>query len=338
LGDSNYLEDNPAASKLLKDEWFRQSLYQAVRQTAPSWWERIWVFQEYAAARKPPVFCFGKIKVESIEFKELLQSLHKHGFPSKEQSSYASTITATMEASRSRTAIEHIASLKNCLLNLETLRANKKESLNLLFAEMLKQTADAEATDPRDRIFSLIGFLKPEISDILKPDYERSIGSVCAAATYAYMLEMGITAAFSRVRLSLTKIGECPKPSWAITFDTFPGFGEYTLKTPFSCVLPTPVKVTTSCEAFQFNSKINSLYLPGWMFDHIREIVDQPSAELPPNYNSLFAKFMSFSRKASQYETYIDDPDDLGPDYIEYDWSAPGYSGSNPFMSISPIE
>jgi hypothetical protein len=86
-------------------------------------------------------------------------------------------------------------------------------AFNMPFAETLKQTSDAEATDPRDRIFSLIGFLKPDIADILKPDYTRSIGCVCAAASYAYMMEMGITATLSRVRLSLTRIGECPKPS-----------------------------------------------------------------------------------------------------------------------------
>lgn len=47
LGDSDDMENIPAARfkgdlASLKDEWFRRSLYQAVRETTPSWWERIW--------------------------------------------------------------------------------------------------------------------------------------------------------------------------------------------------------------------------------------------------------------------------------------------------------
>jgi hypothetical protein len=207
---------------------------------------------------------------------------------------------------------------------------------------MLRQTAHAEATDPRDRIFSLIGFLKPEVADILKPDYSRSIGSVCAAATYAYMLEMGVTAALSRVRLSLTRIGECPKPSWAIVFDTHPDFDEYTSKSPFECVGPVLENASTSSDALQFSNKLDSLKLQGWIFDQIGEIVDHPSAELPAEYNSLFAKFMAISKKAGRDETYLDTRDWL--DYPDSNQSRleneilQNTPGSNPYMSISPIE
>lgn len=120
------------------------------------------MWQEFAAARKPPVFCFGRVCIDSIEFSKLTLSLHKNKAESVVHSSNASSPTSASRPSRRRTTIEHIGSLRNCLDNLENLRAGKRASVNLPFAEMLSKTVEAEATDPRDRIFSLIGFLKPE--------------------------------------------------------------------------------------------------------------------------------------------------------------------------------
>ena len=341
LGDSNYLETHPAAGNLWKSEQRRQSLYQAVRETSPSWWERVWVFQEFAFARKPPVFCFGSHKIESMEFKTLLQSLNKISLHRKEQPPYAATSTGSRNLYRNRTAVERIASLKGCLDSLEVLRANRKKSLELSFAEMVKQTTDAEATDPRDKIFSLVGFLKPEVADVLRPDYSKSIGAVCAAASYTYILEMGITAALSRVRLSLSKIGECSKPSWAITFDTFPDFADYTSKSPFSCEPPYLESTSTSSKSLQFNSDINSLEIRGWAFDRVCEIVDHPSAELPSKYNELFAKFRAISKKAKRNESYIDAPDRLDPtdnDQLRVENEFVYTPGSNPYRPVSPLE
>lgn len=339
LGECNYLEGNAAAISSLKDEWFRQNLHQAVRETVPSWWERIWVWQEYAAARRLPAFCFGKVKIEFSEFENLLRSLHRRSDHSKEQPWEISTTTTVINAKRGHTAIERIASLKNCLDNLEKLRTKAPPS-NLAFAEMLQHTAEAEATDARDRIFSLTGFLKPDIADILKPDYSRSIGSVCAAATYADIIEMGVTAALSRVRLSLSRIGECSKPSWAMTFDTYPDFGEYVSKVRFDCSDQYMQDANKVIESIRFDKTFDSLHVLGYRFDSIRQVVEHPSSELPPKYNGLFAKFMAIGKKTGQTESNIDVEDKLGPgDYTSYESQILQFTpSSNPSMSVSPME
>lgn len=126
-----------------------------------------------------------------------------------------------------------------------------------------------------------------------------------------------------------------------MTFDTHPDFAEYISGSPFNCVGPVLEDTSTSSQLFRFNSEINSLKLKGWTFDHIHEIVDHPSAELPPKYNGLFAKFAAISKKTKKSESYIDDPDLLDPtdnDQSLFQNELQYTPGSNPYRPISPIE
>jgi hypothetical protein len=126
-----------------------------------------------------------------------------------------------------------------------------------------------------------------------------------------------------------------------MTFDTHPDFAEYISGSPFNCVGPVLEDTSTSSQLFRFNSEINSLKLKGWTFDHIHETVDHPSAELPPKYNGLFAKFAAISKKTKKSESYIDDPDLLDPtdnDQSLFQNELQYTPGSNPYRPISPIE
>lgn len=157
------------------------------------------------------------------------------------------------------------------------------------------------------------------------------------------MLEVGVTTALSRVPLQPSSIPEPSNPSRAINFDTSPDFGEYVLKSPFDCSIPTLSAATDNPEALQFDNKVGSLKLYGCRFDLIKNVVDHPSVKLPTEYGSLFAKFMSIGKKARRDEHYIDG-DEVGS---SADYSFENYNdqellqntpGTNPFILISPME
>ena len=131
-------------------EQMRASLLYAISKTFPRWWERVWIIQEVVIAASDPIFAFGSCTVSWEELESILNTC-------KTQLS----------------ALGLLAGLRFLITLKKRFDADK---LDLL--ETFELTKDANATDTRDKIYSLRGLLSSNIREFIRPDYKAAYGSV----------------------------------------------------------------------------------------------------------------------------------------------------------------
>ena len=150
------------ASCDIKFDGSNRCLNTALRTTTPHWWQRVWIIQEFVVAGRMPYFVFGAHVAPWPMLSGFLES-------------YATT----------RLHLE----LRDNLTNMAALRTRYQKEDTPTVLEALAMTSDSEASDFRDKIFSLVGFLSADTNRMLCPNYLDSCEKVFKRAILACICE-----------------------------------------------------------------------------------------------------------------------------------------------------
>jgi hypothetical protein len=167
-----------------------QSLFQS------SWWTRTWVIQEIVAARNAMVVC----------------GLHSMALP--RLCDAAQHISYRVQSSPDATTRPYGSVAFQCIigfisiLRVDTLPSEiQQQHTSLLF--LANQYANAEAGDPRDKLYALLGLATDHVNVV--PDYNKSVVDVYTNAAQKMMTSSGNL----DVLRACEKQGSMPEmPSW----------------------------------------------------------------------------------------------------------------------------
>lgn len=138
------------------------------------WFERTWVVQEVALPKADPVLTVGHHAFSWNQFSKNSDVLTHHN------SDHEKLSGVDISCYRGRHQYAHnIAIIRNAI-------QNPSRQNNAPFAYQLSRTIRSFATDPRDKVFGILGIARFEAGKLL-PDYTRTTREVYAEAT-AYML------------------------------------------------------------------------------------------------------------------------------------------------------
>jgi hypothetical protein len=176
------------------------------------WWDRTWTVQELALARDCPLLmcgsssiCFECFRATNIELDKYLAKLNvadeasDHWILSGVQSALASRKSASLDTIRGYA---------------QTARQLEGEEINSYLARLLSCTQHSLCTDPRDKVYGLLGIAEPEALEAIGIDYEISVLEVYTKATMYLMIRDGFQI-LSMQGLWPSKEGW---PSWVVDF------------------------------------------------------------------------------------------------------------------------
>ncbi|KAI6083840.1 HET-domain-containing protein [Hypoxylon rubiginosum] len=158
------------------------------------WFSRVWIIQELAMAKQDPLVVCGRRSVtwstlmKAYEFvarklfTELGQVRRKPQSNDSQSTTGNSSKGDTVDLGEEEEDIEILGKLKIDMLDeiYKAMKSQGGESLRKLF--MISRTS--EATDPRDRVYALLGLLKPASSseNSIVVDYRKPTATVYADA------------------------------------------------------------------------------------------------------------------------------------------------------------
>jgi hypothetical protein len=143
------------------------------RILARPWWRRAWVVQELVVAKEAICYCGQSSIPWSVIGSFIITASYGKEVMSRELS-HAFTKTGTLDAAA---AICH-------------LRA-KFRSGPIHLWKLLKRLHRQRCTDPRDKIYSVLGMTHPRLRESLKPNYDKSVSQVFTEAIAADILDAG---------------------------------------------------------------------------------------------------------------------------------------------------
>ncbi|KAK3116264.1 hypothetical protein LTR53_003568 [Teratosphaeriaceae sp. CCFEE 6253] len=164
-----------------------QKVEEALQSSEPCWTDRMWVIQEYVLSRDTYLY-YGRSHIHYTE----------HDF------------TLLHQGSRDYMPSRDLPALTNLRHNLLMFRPPQS------LVEAAEMTADAGASDPRDKVYGLLGILSNSESQYIVPDYTLSTWRVYVQATFASMQGPG-----GLVILALGPVNEhhdTTLPTWVVDF------------------------------------------------------------------------------------------------------------------------
>lgn len=152
-------------------------LINAIDQSSRVWWRRVWIVQEFAHSRRLPVVISG---------------LYRKAWPSFVQDVYNMCDPRSSQLWRSRrrgdhTDFQELSKAREYLTTLGDIAGGSHaDSQPRQLLQLLEATRSCSSTDPRDRVFALVGLTDEESigNTLLRPDYSRSTAQVFAYAAY----------------------------------------------------------------------------------------------------------------------------------------------------------
>jgi hypothetical protein len=127
------------------------------------WFYRAWTFQELVLSQSAEIRC-GHRSINWSTIERFVTFLKMHDVQVK--SSFGHT-EATMAI------IENFLSIAEAKLSQKS--RSEDDPPRLKFVELLQSRREARSTDPRDRIYSLLGLCDWSVRDDIKPDYTASL-------------------------------------------------------------------------------------------------------------------------------------------------------------------
>ncbi|GAP87007.1 putative heterokaryon incompatibility protein [Rosellinia necatrix] len=166
-------EDDEAEEAMLLEDPTKEDVAAMLLLISRPWFTRCWVFQEAVLGRSPLVLC-GESALEWDMFYAgviLITALSAGGLTGRHA---ASNMTPVMMMRNKRRA-----SMAN--------RAAEAQRIDLLW--LLWQVRELDATDPRDKVYSVLGLVGPDEARAgrLVPDYTVSVGECYRRAALAIM-------------------------------------------------------------------------------------------------------------------------------------------------------
>lgn len=167
------------------------ALQNALLNAERFWWDRAWIIQDFVLATNTPVFCFGSYLVEDAELLDLLNSIGNH---------------------QNRHPLR--ATLHDILILRTTFGAARKGQITRHVSLMRK----AFATDPRDKVFSILGMVHEAEAKQVRVEYTPtySTAQVYARAT---CISMHSSQCLEPLRYITFRARDTSLPSWTIDFD-----------------------------------------------------------------------------------------------------------------------
>ncbi|KAI1328445.1 heterokaryon incompatibility protein-domain-containing protein [Xylariaceae sp. FL0255] len=137
------------------------------------WWSRVWVLQEVILARNVTLRC-GPRSAAWIYFQSFLFTLIRQG--KRTMILHTGGMLNKSRQARANTILLEKVSRTFPLFFLQSASFFAKATHRLSMRNLLSLTYQFEATDPRDKLFALVGLLPPDSPERLafKPDYSAT--------------------------------------------------------------------------------------------------------------------------------------------------------------------
>ncbi|KXT18226.1 hypothetical protein AC579_2895 [Pseudocercospora musae] len=175
-------------------DWQLRSLAAAIRNTRPSWWTRAWVLQETVLAYWDPPICFGTFTMTVSEFNWMSSLIEDEG--------------------PTQTAI--FLRVREDLRRTPFMERKLDQTWTRSITEYAKRLCRLDATDPRDKVYSVLGVIHPTEQEKIVIDYTKEIWKVYANATGAAITANQILELLAFVTVDRWRAANLP--SWAVDF------------------------------------------------------------------------------------------------------------------------
>ncbi|KAK4231435.1 heterokaryon incompatibility protein-domain-containing protein, partial [Podospora fimiseda] len=181
------------------------------------WFTRVWVVQELALSSADPCLICGSKSLSWHVFINCLQDIYSE--LSTEQTLPRATATRFSEAWEQNPDpyatlfTSRLGTLISDVLALHEVRLHHRNSY---LEQQLARTYHFQSSDPRDKVFSLLGISKFHGPPIL-PDYSKPVETVYAEAMIE-VLNHGFSQSFSEYYLLMNRVRPDGWPSWVPDF------------------------------------------------------------------------------------------------------------------------
>jgi hypothetical protein len=128
-----------------------------------AWFERMWVVQELGVANSATIIATGGRTILWSDILRCVCYLHY-------------TLKAPVKNIRK-------------LIGMEKIRQGFSDRKRQSLRDLIRECRHRRATDPRDKVFSLLGLVGDRMNPYLQPDYSKSVGEVYASATLHFITQ-----------------------------------------------------------------------------------------------------------------------------------------------------
>jgi hypothetical protein len=227
------------------------------------WWRRVWVRQEIAMSQQAVVLCGGG----SVEWGDVAAICH-----------WMKIFAADLDSKTRRFRARHRSGVYSGE-DLEYFRQTLKTKGEVDFKTMLLHARDCEATDPRDKVFGILGMIGHSQDDI-RIDYAQP---VCEVAKQAFKKLVAMSNGLEAQIFSQNPNREQGIPLWApnlcAPFIAPPSRLKSQSSSPYAAT-------RGSTESYEFLEDGITLRVQGMIFDSIQNVSEMPvrSKNMTPDH------------------------------------------------------
>ena len=142
------------------------------------YWERLWIIQEIAMGNsQTPILCGDA----TVRWGHIYHGIYTFG------SRHIDIFFSNIERECHEASVRYSGLNRNKLIHLwdeGEVQAGKKRPQ---FLPMLDLGRKSTATDPRDKVYGLLGLMPPEVAAAVEPDYEKTIPEVYLSFAKAWV-------------------------------------------------------------------------------------------------------------------------------------------------------
>ncbi|KAL7930729.1 heterokaryon incompatibility domain-containing protein [Trichoderma chlorosporum] len=176
-----------------------------------SWWNRLWVIQEVALSKQPSLICGSKVETFH-NLTIVIEALIKPALPVEVLDFNTLFIASTFHQFH----IRHL---------IETGGMGQASAPGVKALQILNATRNAKASDPRDKIYGILGFFGPSGTDpeniFPEPDYKKTTAELYADVSRAIITHTKsldvLNSCYGYFKSSVPNL-----PSWAASWNDAP--------------------------------------------------------------------------------------------------------------------
>ena len=202
-------DDAPPPEQTTGEEGRRavaEQLLLAMNAAESTWWTRTWCIQEFIMARQDPLTCFGGCQMRWTEVSKLGKRVKD------DRDMKLSNIREDWNTDSHDRPKDPLDDVSVPFFNF--LRIKYMAKVRGL-ASMGWAYSQTQATNPVDKVYSLLSLIDPAESALIKVDYNKDPSWVFAEATYASVVASGNLNILALVKQDKSDL---PLPSWVVDF------------------------------------------------------------------------------------------------------------------------
>ncbi|KAF2997713.1 hypothetical protein E8E13_006810 [Curvularia kusanoi] len=165
-----------------------------------TYWHRMWIIQELClAGTKAPILC-GKKFVTWEQFYSALHTFGKHN---------TDIMFACIDHERKAAGLSASGLSRNKIIHIDFEHRKQAGNTGPQYMPLLDLARHSDASNPRDKIYGLLGLMDPAVSSVVTLDYNLSVEDVYTEFTRQY-----IEATQNLEILQQCRLGSSLLPSW----------------------------------------------------------------------------------------------------------------------------